>query len=100
MIRILVFIKGPSKPLTSECQGQVFSAVTYHKARSKNYGHNVKDRATIFTNQNCEVTIHESGDLLLTYLDGDPLGVKQDMKGMFKKSSICQILLYAKQREG
>jgi len=44
-------------------------------------------RATIFTNQNCEVTIHESGDLLLTYLDGDPLGVKQHLKSMLLRRS-------------
>jgi len=37
--------------------------------------------------QNCEVTIHESGDLLLTYLDVDPLGVKQRLKSMLLRRS-------------
>ena len=33
-------------------------------------------RTSIFSNQNCELSMHESGDLLLTYLDGDPNGIK------------------------
>jgi len=33
-------------------------------------------RTSIFSNQNCELSIDESGDLLLTYLDGDPTGIK------------------------
>jgi hypothetical protein len=33
-------------------------------------------RTTLFTNQSCELSLHESGDLLLTYLDGDPQGIK------------------------
>ena len=33
-------------------------------------------RSTLFSNQSCELTLHESGDLLLTYLDGDPQGIK------------------------
>ena len=33
-------------------------------------------RTTIFGNQNCELSLSESGDLVLTYLDGDPQGLK------------------------
>ena len=33
-------------------------------------------RTTLFSNQSCELSVHESGDLLLTYLDGDPQGIK------------------------
>ena len=34
-------------------------------------------RTTLFSNQNCELTLNESGDLELIYLDGDPLGLKK-----------------------
>lgn len=44
-------------------------------------------RSTLFSNQNCELSIHESGDLLMTYLDGDPLGIKTHLKSMLKKRS-------------
>lgn len=33
-------------------------------------------RSTLFTSQNCVLSQHESGDLLLTYLDGDPQHIK------------------------
>ncbi|MEN8237506.1 MAG: transposase [Pseudomonadota bacterium] len=33
-------------------------------------------RTTIFSNQNCQLSLHESGDLLITYLDGDPQNIK------------------------
>lgn len=33
-------------------------------------------RTTIFSNQNCELSMHESGDLLVTYLDGDSQNIK------------------------
>jgi len=33
-------------------------------------------RTTVFSNQNCQLSLHESGDLLITYLDGDPQGIK------------------------
>ena len=36
-------------------------------------------RTTLFSNQNCELSLHDSGDLQLTYLDGDPLGIKQQV---------------------
>lgn len=34
-------------------------------------------RTCIFSNQNCELTLHESGDLLVTFLDGDRQGIKK-----------------------
>ena len=34
-------------------------------------------RTCIFSNQNCELTLHESGDLLITFLDGDRQGIKK-----------------------
>jgi hypothetical protein len=34
-------------------------------------------RTTIFSNQNCELSLNDSGDLLLTYLDGDCHGIKE-----------------------
>jgi len=42
-------------------------------------------RTSIFSNQNCELSLHESGDLLLTYLDGDRHGIKKRLAQMFKK---------------
>jgi hypothetical protein len=42
-------------------------------------------RTTLFTNQNCELTRHESGDLELIYLDGDPLGIKEHLKSMLDR---------------
>lgn len=45
-------------------------------------------RATLFTNQNCELSRHESGDLQLTYLDGDPLGIKEHLKSILERRSI------------
>lgn len=42
-------------------------------------------RTTLFTNQNCELTRHESGDLELIYLDGDPLGIKDHLKLMLER---------------
>jgi hypothetical protein len=42
-------------------------------------------RTTIFSNQNCELTLHDSGDLLLTYLDGDRHGIKKRLAEMFKR---------------
>lgn len=34
-------------------------------------------RTSIFSNQNCELSLDDSGDLLITYLDGDRQGIKQ-----------------------
>jgi len=34
-------------------------------------------RTSIFSNQNCELSLDDSGDLLLTYLDGDRHGIKK-----------------------
>jgi len=36
-------------------------------------------RTSMFTNQNCELSRHESGDLLLTFLDGDRYGIKNHL---------------------
>jgi hypothetical protein len=42
-------------------------------------------RTSIFANQNCELSLDDSGDLLLTYLDGDRHGVKNRLADLFKK---------------
>ena len=42
-------------------------------------------RTTIFSNQNCELTVNASGDLQLTYLDGDPLGIKDNLAKLLEK---------------
>lgn len=36
-------------------------------------------RTSMFSNQNCELSRHESGDLLLTFLDGDRYGIKREL---------------------
>jgi len=36
-------------------------------------------RTSMFTNQNCELSRHDSGDLLLTFLDGDRYGIKIEL---------------------
>ncbi len=51
-------------------------------------------RTTIFSNQNCELSLDESGDLQLTYLDGDPLGIKDNLKKMLaqrKQAGLNQV---------
>jgi transcriptional regulator with XRE-family HTH domain len=42
-------------------------------------------RTCIFSNQNCELSLHESGDLLITYLDGDRHGIKKRLKDILEK---------------
>lgn len=42
-------------------------------------------RTSIFSNQNCELSLDDSGDLLLTYLDGDRNGIKNRLADLFKK---------------
>lgn len=42
-------------------------------------------RATLFCDQNCELSIDDSGDLLITYLDGDANGIKEKLKHMFER---------------
>jgi hypothetical protein len=42
-------------------------------------------RTSIFSNQNCELSLDDSGDLLLTYLDGDRHGIKKKLAKMFKQ---------------
>jgi hypothetical protein len=42
-------------------------------------------RTSIFSNQNCQLRLDESGDFLLTYLDGDQHGIKQRLSKMFQQ---------------
>ncbi len=42
-------------------------------------------RTSVFSNQNCELTLDDTGDLLLTYLDGDPTGMKVNMREMLER---------------
>lgn len=42
-------------------------------------------RTAIFSNQNCELTVNDSGDLQLTYLDGDHLGIKNNLAKLLEK---------------
>jgi hypothetical protein len=42
-------------------------------------------RTSVFSNQNCELTLDDTGDLLLTYLDGDPTGVKANVRDMLER---------------
>ena len=42
-------------------------------------------RTTIFSNQNCELNLDESGDFLITYLDGDRHGIKKRVATLLKQ---------------
>ncbi len=42
-------------------------------------------RTSIFSNQNCELSVDDSGDFLITYLDGDRRGIKKRLAEMLKK---------------
>ncbi len=42
-------------------------------------------RTSIFSNQNCELSLDDSGDLLLTYLDGDRHGIKKKLAKMLRQ---------------
>jgi hypothetical protein len=42
-------------------------------------------RATLFSDQNCELSLDDSGDILVTYLDGDMHGIKEKLKSMFER---------------
>lgn len=42
-------------------------------------------RTNIFRNQNCELSLDESGDFLLTYLDGNRHGIKKKFAKVFKQ---------------
>lgn len=46
-------------------------------------------RTTIFSNQNCELTLDESEDLKLTYLDGDTHGIKHRLRLMLEQRKIA-----------
>jgi len=42
-------------------------------------------RTSVFANQNCELSLHESGNLLITYQNGDPNGLLKNLAAMFEK---------------
>jgi len=42
-------------------------------------------RSSIFSNQNCKLSLHESGDFMITYLDGDRQGVKKKIAQLLLK---------------
>jgi hypothetical protein len=42
-------------------------------------------RTSIFSNQNCQLSLDDSGDFLLTYLDGDRHGIKKKLAEMFRQ---------------
>ncbi len=42
-------------------------------------------RTSVFSNQNCELTLDDTGDFLLTYLDGDPTGIKANIRDMLAR---------------
>ncbi len=42
-------------------------------------------RTSLFSNQNCELTLDDAGDFLLTYLGGDPTGIKANMWDMLEQ---------------
>ena len=42
-------------------------------------------RTNIFSNQNCELSLDDSGDFLVTYLDGDRLGIKKRVAKVLKQ---------------
>jgi len=42
-------------------------------------------RSILFSDQNCELTLDDSGDLFITYLDGDAHGIKRRLKSMFER---------------
>lgn len=41
-------------------------------------------RTSIFSNQNCELSLHESGDLQITFLDGDRQGIKKRLADLLR----------------
>jgi len=42
-------------------------------------------RTSIFSNQNCQLSLDDSGDFLLTYLDGDRHGIKKKLAKMLNQ---------------
>ena len=40
--------------------------------------------AALFNDQNCKLTLDDSGDLFITYLDGNAYGIRRRLKRMFK----------------
>ena len=41
-------------------------------------------RTTVFSNQNCQLSLNDDGDLLITYLDGDNWGIKNNLATLLK----------------
>jgi len=48
-------------------------------------------RTAVFANQNCEISLHESGDLLATYLSGDPNGFLKNLAIMFNRRKAANL---------
>ena len=42
-------------------------------------------RTSIFSNQNCQLSVNEDGDMEITFLDGDQLGIINNMAQMMEK---------------
>ena len=42
-------------------------------------------RTTIFSNQNCELSLDDKGNLLITYLDGDKMGIIKNLADKLEK---------------
>ncbi len=42
-------------------------------------------RTSVFSNQNCALTLNDSGDFLLTYLDGDRSGIMKRIAGLLSQ---------------
>ena len=42
-------------------------------------------RNTVFSNENCELTLNDDGDFLITYLDGDNTGIKGHIAKILEK---------------
>lgn len=42
-------------------------------------------RAALFSDHNCKLTLDDSGDIVITYLDGDVHGIKKRLKSMFDR---------------
>ena len=46
-------------------------------------------RTSMFSSQNCELSLHDSGDLLLTFLDGDRYGIKTELSKRMEQRKIA-----------
>ena len=48
-------------------------------------------RTSLFSNQNCELSLNDSGDFLLTYLDGDRSGIKRIISEILQKRKVANL---------